>query len=39
MFAIAHALGLPVRFVGVGEGIDDLRDFVAEDFVTALLDA
>jgi fused signal recognition particle receptor len=39
VFAIAHALGLPVRFVGVGEGIDDLRDFVAEDFVTALLDA
>jgi len=39
MFAIAHALGLPVRMVGVGEGIDDLRDFVAEDFVKALLDA
>lgn len=28
---------LPVRFIGVGEGLDDLRPFVAEDFVAALL--
>ena len=41
--AIAHSRAgrtpIPVRFIGVGEGIDDLRPFVAEDFVTALLDA
>jgi fused signal recognition particle receptor len=29
---------IPLRFIGVGEGLDDLRPFVAEDFVTALLD-
>ena len=28
---------IPVRFIGVGEALDDLRPFVAEDFVTALL--
>lgn len=36
IFAIAKKLGLPIRFIGVGEGIDDLRPFVAEDFVSAL---
>jgi fused signal recognition particle receptor len=35
--AIARAHPIPVRFIGVGEGLDDLRPFVAEDFVTALL--
>jgi fused signal recognition particle receptor len=35
--AIAKAHPIPVRFIGVGEGLDDLRPFVAEDFVTALL--
>jgi fused signal recognition particle receptor len=34
----AGAKPLPVLFVGVGEGIDDLRPFVAGDFVEALLD-
>lgn len=29
---------VPVRFIGVGEGVDDLRPFVADDFVAALLD-
>jgi fused signal recognition particle receptor len=29
---------IPLRFIGVGEGLDDLRPFVAEDFVNALLD-
>jgi fused signal recognition particle receptor len=29
---------IPVRFIGVGEGLDDLRPFDAEEFVTALLD-
>jgi fused signal recognition particle receptor len=35
--AIAKAHPIPVRFIGVGEGIDDMRPFVAEDFVAALL--
>ena len=35
--AIAKAPPIPVRFIGVGEGLDDLRPFVAEDFVAALL--
>ena len=38
MFAIARRLGLPIRFIGVGEGIEDLREFDAGEFVTALLD-
>lgn len=37
IFAIARKMGLPIRFVGVGEGIDDLRVFDAEEFVDALL--
>ncbi len=37
VFAIAHELGLPVRFVGVGEQADDLIDFEPEAFVDALL--
>ena len=36
IFAIAHKLGIPIRFIGVGEGIDDLRSFNAEEFVAAL---
>jgi len=35
--AIAGAHPIPVRFIGVGEGLDDLRPFVAEEFVAALL--
>ena len=35
--AIAKSHPIPVRFIGVGEGLDDLRPFVAEDFVAALL--
>lgn len=38
IFAIAHKLGLPIRFIGVGEGIEDLRVFAANDFVDALFD-
>lgn len=37
IFAIAKRLGLPIRFIGVGEGIDDLRVFEASEFVEALL--
>ena len=36
IFAIAHKLGLPIRFIGVGEAIEDLRVFEANDFVDAL---
>ena len=36
VFAIANELKLPVKYVGVGEGIDDLIPFEAETFVTAL---
>ncbi|MDH5228786.1 MAG: signal recognition particle-docking protein FtsY [Gammaproteobacteria bacterium] len=37
VFALAKQLGIPIRFIGVGESIDDLRPFVAEDFIGALL--
>lgn len=37
IFAIYHQLGLPVRYIGVGEGIDDLKIFDPESFVDALL--
>jgi fused signal recognition particle receptor len=37
IFAMAKKVALPVRFIGVGEGIDDLRPFDAEEFVDALL--
>jgi fused signal recognition particle receptor len=34
--AVQEALKVPVKYVGIGEGIDDLIDFDAEDFVEAL---
>ncbi|MBS7598865.1 signal recognition particle-docking protein FtsY [Pseudomonas sp. RC2C2] len=36
IFALAKQFGLPIRYIGVGEGIDDLRTFEAEPFVKAL---
>jgi fused signal recognition particle receptor len=33
---ITRQLGIPVRFIGVGEKIDDLRPFDARDFVEAI---
>ena len=36
IFAIAKKLGLPIRFIGVGETADDLRPFEAEQFIEAL---
>ncbi|OZG75129.1 signal recognition particle-docking protein FtsY [Hahella sp. CCB-MM4] len=39
LFAIAKQHQLPIRFIGVGEGIDDLRPFEANEFVNALFDA
>ena len=38
IFAIAKQLELPIRFIGVGEQIDDLQPFVAREFVQALFD-
>ncbi|WP_341581069.1 signal recognition particle-docking protein FtsY [Marinobacter metalliresistant] len=38
VFAIARQLQLPIRFIGVGEQVDDLRSFDAETFVGALFD-
>ena len=38
VFAIKKELNIPVKLIGVGEGVDDLQDFVPEDFVRALFD-
>jgi fused signal recognition particle receptor len=38
VFAIGHELGLPVRYVGVGEGLDDLLAFDPDAFVDGLFD-
>lgn len=38
IFAIGKQLGLPIRFIGVGEQIDDLRPFDSEEFVKALFE-
>ena len=37
LFALAREFGLPIRFVGIGESLDDLRVFEAEAFVDGLL--
>jgi len=34
---LSHNFGLPIRYVGVGEGLEDLMPFNAEDFVNSLL--
>ena len=39
VLAIARELGLPVRFVGTGEGMDDLSPFAPEEYVEALFSA
>lgn len=36
IFSIADQFGIPIRYIGVGEGIEDLRPFKAEDFIEAL---
>ena len=38
IFAIAKQLQLPIRFIGVGEQIDDLRPFESNEFVAALFE-
>jgi fused signal recognition particle receptor len=37
LFAIANSLQVPVRFIGIGETVDDMQTFRAEEFVSALL--
>jgi fused signal recognition particle receptor len=37
LFAIARQTNIPVYFIGVGEGLEDLKPFVPDDFVDALL--
>ena len=37
LFAIAHELGIPIRFIGVGEKAEDLRPFDAGSFINAIL--
>ena len=36
IFSIADTLGIPIRYIGIGEGIEDLRNFEATAFVDAL---
>lgn len=36
VFALAKSLGVPIRFIGIGEQVDDLRPFDAIQFVDAL---
>lgn len=38
VFALAKRLRVPIRYIGIGEKIEDLRPFEAEDFVNALFD-
>ena len=37
IFSVAEQLKLPIRYIGVGESVDDLRQFDSEEFVDALL--
>ena len=39
ILSVKRTLGVPVRWVGVGEGIEDLQPFSAVDFAAALFDA
>lgn len=38
IFNLAERVNIPIRFIGVGEGVDDLQPFVPQEFVDALLD-
>ena len=39
IFALAEKMKLPIRFIGVGEQMEDLKPFIAKDFVDALFEA
>ncbi|MDX1302713.1 signal recognition particle-docking protein FtsY [Photobacterium sp.] len=36
IFAVADQFNIPIRYIGIGEGIDDLRPFAADEFIEAL---
>ena len=38
VFSVKRELDIPVKFIGVGEGIDDMKPFCARDFVDALFE-
>ena len=38
VIAVKQEIGAPVRLIGIGEKLDDLRDFVGHDFVEALFE-
>ena len=38
ILAVRNELGIPVKFIGVGEGIDDLRPFDAREFINAFFE-
>ena len=38
MISVKEELGVPVKWVGLGEGVDDLQPFRAQEFVEALFD-
>ena len=38
IFAIRKELGIPVKYIGVGEGLDDLQPFDAKEFVNSLIE-
>ena len=39
VIAIRQEIGVPIKLIGIGEQLDDLRDFVAQDFVSALFES
>ena len=38
LFAIARQLNIPIRYIGIGEGSEDLREFNADNFINALFE-
>jgi len=38
VFSLKKELGIPVKFIGVGEGVEDLRPFDPQEFVNALFE-
>ena len=35
---LAHEFGVPIKFIGVGEGIDDMQKFNSDEFISAIID-
>jgi fused signal recognition particle receptor len=38
IFALAKQFGIPIRYIGIGESIEDLQEFDAEKFIAALFE-